>query len=167
MLASPPDWRADGVTETRVVRSVEARYAHQVWTLDIDVERAELDDLATLEHVLVDRFHAAHERIFAVSEPGQRIEVVHGSARLIAEPHKPAADAVPVTDTNHAGPTTRSIHIESQGAVDAPVHTGGSLPAGSKVPGPALLVEPTTTIVVPPDCVLHVTASGNYLIEVP
>jgi N-methylhydantoinase A len=158
--------RRRGVSETRIVRSVEARYAHQVWTLDIDVARAELDDPATLEQVLIERFHAAHERIFAVSEPGQRIEVVHGSARLIAEPHKPEADAVPATDPHLAGPATRRIHVEPQGAVQAPVHTGGSLAAGATVPGPALLVEPTTTIVVPPDCVLRVTASGNYLIEV-
>ena len=45
------------------------------------------------------------------------------------------------------------------------VHPGGSLAPGTRLPGPLLIAEPTTTIVVPPASTLLVTALGNYLIE--
>src|SRR5439155_1927252 len=60
------------VTETRKDFFVEARYRAQVWELDVPVPRR-LDsdeDVGAVEEA----FHATHERIFAVREPGQYLE---------------------------------------------------------------------------------------------
>jgi len=43
---------------------------------------------------------------------------------------------------------------------------GGGLSPGSYVHGPAVIEEPTTTIVVYPDSSVRVTELGNYLVEV-
>jgi N-methylhydantoinase A len=40
------------------------------------------------------------------------------------------------------------------------------LAAGAVVHGPAVIEEPTTTIVVYPDSAVRVTELGNYLVEV-
>jgi len=45
------------------------------------------------------------------------------------------------------------------------VHAGEHLAPGEDVPGPALIVEPETTIVVYPGWTAHVSELGNYRVE--
>mgnify|MGYP000989611210 CR=1 FL=1 len=112
----------------------------------------------------VDLFHAHHERVFAVSEPGQRVELVHCSGRLTASPAKPERTAWdPVEDRN--GAVTRSAWFPGHGSLDTLLFAGPGLTAGDRVTGPALIVESTTTLVVPPGCELVVTAAGDFLME--
>ena len=44
-------------------------------------------------------------------------------------------------------------------------YEGGSLPAGARIDGPAIVREPTTTVVVYPGSAAVVTPLGNYLLE--
>src|ERR1035441_4857048 len=67
---------------------VEARYAHQVWDLSIPLEGEGIEDAAGLER-LIESFHDARERIFAVGEPGQKIEMSQWKGRVIASTAKP------------------------------------------------------------------------------
>ena len=46
-----------------------------------------------------------------------------------------------------------------------PRYDGAALPAGTKIDGPAILREPTTTVVVYPGSSAVVTQLGNYLLE--
>ena len=65
--------RARGIGNIRFEYRVEARYLFQVWDLEVDlpVERfAGPADVAAL----VAAFHATHERVHAVSDPGQQVE---------------------------------------------------------------------------------------------
>ena len=39
------------------------------------------------------------------------------------------------------------------------------MPPGHRLTGPALIAEPTTTVVVPPEVELTVTELGDYLLE--
>jgi N-methylhydantoinase A len=48
---------------------------------------------------------------------------------------------------------------------DAPIHLSASLAAGARVEGPAIVEEPTTTIVLYPRWVLSVGPTGDYLLE--
>jgi N-methylhydantoinase A len=153
--------RERGMGRQRVDRFVEARYAHQVWSLELPVGDLAGDDAVA---AFAEQFHAAHERVFAVAEPGQRVEVVHAKGRLTAEPAKPAL-AAPAGANGGPPERARSAYFTSTGTVGIPVHAGGSLAAGTRLPGPRLIAEPTTTIVVPPDSMLSVTDLGNYLIE--
>ncbi|MCW3063648.1 MAG: hydantoinase A/oxoprolinase protein, partial [Solirubrobacterales bacterium] len=155
--------RARGIADQRIDRFVEARYAHQVWSLEIPV-----GPLASAAQIgaFAEAFHAMHQRVFAVSEPGQRVEVLHAKGRLTAVPAKPPV-APPVGGAaDGAQPRTRQAYFAASGAVELSVYAGGSLPRGARLPGPLLVAEPTTTIVVPPNSTLVVTDLGNYLIEV-
>ena len=75
------------VLETRKDFSVEARYRAQVWELDVPVpQQLESDeDVRAVEEA----FHATHERIFAVREPGQYLECLLWKARATAVLEKP------------------------------------------------------------------------------
>jgi N-methylhydantoinase A len=149
---------------TEIEHFVEARYAHQVWDLEIPLTVDRFADSADVE-ALVESFHATHERIFAVTDPGQRVEAVHWKGRLTAEPRKPAL-AAPAAPRQGTAPPLRSAYFAGVGVVDVPVLAGGSLAPGERREGPLLVAEPTTTIVVPPDATLTATELGDYLLEV-
>ncbi|MBS1677006.1 MAG: hydantoinase/oxoprolinase family protein [Actinobacteria bacterium] len=162
LAATAGTLRDGGLEIAPVQHFVEARYAHQVWELGLPLAGDRFDDEADLERLVAD-FHAAHERIFAVTDPGQRVEAVHWKGRLIARPRKPGL-AGP-TPPPPAPPRRRRAHF-GDGAVEVEVHEGGSLERGARLAGPLLITEPTTTIVVPPEATLHVTDQGDYLLEV-
>ncbi|MHB8242163.1 MAG: hydantoinase/oxoprolinase family protein [Solirubrobacteraceae bacterium] len=151
--------------DTRRRYYVEARYAYQVWDLSIPLEGDGVNDGAALER-LIESFHDAHERIFAVREPGQKIEMSQWKGRVVANTAKPplgvkrepAGAAAPA-------PQPRPAYFPELGDVEIPVHLGEQLSAGAHIAGPALVIEPETTIVVYPGWDAHVTSLGNYKLE--
>jgi N-methylhydantoinase A len=143
---------------------VEARYAHQVWDLEIPLAASRFEGEGDLE-TLVASFHATHERIFAVTDPEQRVEAIHWKGRLTAEPRKPGLGA-PESAAEPAEPVLRRAHFAAVGEVEVEVIAGGTLAPGTRRAGPLLIAEPTTTIVVPPGAELLITELGDYLLEV-
>ena len=153
------------VTETRRHFFVEARYRAQVWELDVPVpSRLESDeDVRAVEEA----FHATHERIFAVREPGQYLECLLWKARATAvlekpdlQPREPSAAGTRVDASDHV-----EAYFKETGLAPVPRYDGAALPAGTKIDGPAILREPTTTVVVYPGSSAVVTELGNYLLE--
>ena len=70
-----------GAVEHKVEFSVEARYPHQIWEIDVpfDFERVETeDDLKRL----MDAFHDMHQRIFEVSDRKSGVEFVTWRAKV-------------------------------------------------------------------------------------
>jgi N-methylhydantoinase A len=143
---------------------VEARYAYQVWDLAIALEGDGIADEAQLERLL-ESFHDAHERIFAVREPGQRIEMSQWKGRVIASTAKPPLGAGERGAADTGGPRRRRAFFPELGEVEIPVHLGEQLGPGKSVLGPALVIEPETTIVVYPGWSAAVTDLGNYKLE--
>jgi N-methylhydantoinase A len=144
---------------------VEARYAYQVWDLSIPLEGDGIEDEAALEH-LIESFHDAHERIFAVREPGQKIELSQWKGRVVVDTVKP-----PLAAEREGGASgdivaqRRVAFFPELGEVEIAVHLGSELAAGASVAGPALLIEPETTIVVYPGWKAGVSELGNYRLE--
>jgi N-methylhydantoinase A len=147
---------------------VEARYAYQVWDLSIPLDGDGVEDEPALER-LIERFHDAHERIFAVREPGQKIELSQWKGRVTVETVKPplAAEREPSgpVDGNGGANQPRVAYFPELGEVELAVHLGGALEPGTRIAGPALLIEPETTIVVYPGWQAHVSELGNYRLE--
>jgi N-methylhydantoinase A len=142
---------------------VEARYRAQVWELDVPVpRRIESDeDVGAVEEA----FHATHERIFAVREPGQYLECLLWKVRATAVLDKPELQPrrPEPADTDADGQV--EAYFTETGLATVPRHDGPSLPAGTRIDGPAILREPTTTVVVYPGSSAVVTQHGNYLLE--
>jgi N-methylhydantoinase A len=152
---------------------VEARYAYQVWDLSIPLDGDGIDDEAALTR-LVENFHDAHERIFAVREPGQKIELSQWKGRVIAETVKPplageraGGEGAGGKDRGGQGAAAsrRVAFFPELGEVEIDVHLGEQLAPGTRLSGPALVIEPETTIVVYPGWSAHVSELGNYRLE--
>jgi N-methylhydantoinase A len=164
MLAFESALPAGLAGEARRRYFVEARYAYQVWDLSIPLEDDGVEDEQALERLL-ERFHDAHERIFAVREPGQRIEMSQWKGRVVI-----ATTTPPVAARRHAAsdahaPQPRTAYFPELGEVQIPVHLGSELAPGAGVEGPALVIEPETTIVVYPGWRAHVSVLGNYRLQ--
>ncbi len=154
-----------GMGEGRIEHSAEARYAHQVWDLEIPLPAPRFNGDGDVER-FVAAFHATHLRVFAVEDPGQSVEATYWRGRLSTSPPKPDLDGLaPSGDVKPDRIAERLSHFPGAGALDTPVYAGGSLPPGHRLEGPALIAEPTTTVVVPPGTALTVTSLGNYLLE--
>jgi N-methylhydantoinase A len=154
-----------GIAEAAQLREyvAEARYPYQIWELDVPLPHARFrdgDDVTALEQA----FHGAHERVFAVSEPGQRVECLTWKARASVRLPKPA---IPTLASNGAGPPkaqrSRPTWWGEEEPADAPIHQGELLAAGATLQGPAIVELPTTTIVVYPEWSLEVSGRGDFV----
>jgi N-methylhydantoinase A len=155
---------SSGVRDVRRERFIEARYAHQVWTLEVPLGELALDSDEHVEQLVQD-FHELHRRIFAVHDPGQRVEILQCRGRLVARPFTPALWSGASSNGSGTSRRTRSAYFAGHGALEVPVIEGGTLAAGSRHDGPLLVAEPSTTVVVPPGVTLQTTELGNYVLE--
>lgn len=143
---------------------VEARYPYQVWELEVPLGTARFDSPADVEQ-MVEGFHRVHERVFAVSEPGQHIECIYWKGRATARLPKPGLARAARDDPGAPQPVSVRHAWFGAGALETPCFRAESLSAGDRLPGPALILEPTTTVVVYPDWVATVTATGDYMVS--
>lgn len=157
-LTLPEDMRG-----ARRERLVEARYAHQVWSLEMALGERTVATEQDVER-LVDDFHELHERIFAVRDSGQRVEIVQCRGRLIARPFTPGLWSGGAGNGARAPERRRWAYFDGHGRLEVPVIAGGTLAPGRR-PGPLIVAEPSTTLVVPPDVTLRTTELGNYVLE--
>jgi N-methylhydantoinase A len=147
---------------------VDARYRGQVWELTVPLPASRLrgpEDVAALEAA----FHDVHERVFAVREPGQYLECLTWKVRATAQLSKPEVRPRPSVEADGAAaaPAERGVaHFRGHGPLPVGRYDGVTLPAGTQIEGPAIIREPTTTVVVYPGSRALVTDSGNYLISV-
>ncbi len=157
--------RTKGVTQVTTEYFVDARYGYQVWLLEVKLPVArfesELDVVA-----LSDAFHATHERVFAVKEPGAEIECqtwkVRMSGKYGASDVRTSAGQITSAPNGVPKPRVNRQAFFDGEFVDVPVYLGRTLGARASIDGPAIVEEPTTTIVVPPGTTLTVSDAGNY-----
>jgi N-methylhydantoinase A len=154
-----------GPTATRKDFLVDARYRAQVWELEVAIpDRVEgQDDVRALEEA----FHAVHERVFAVREPGQYLECLLWKVRATAILEKPLVRSREPAEVAEAEPVGHArAYFQETGVVEVPRYDGAALPQGARIEGPAVIREPTTTVVVYPRSVATVTPLGNYVLEI-
>jgi N-methylhydantoinase A len=153
-------------TGDRIEFFVDARYRGQVWELTVPLASSRLGDRADVS-ALEEAFHDAHERVFAVREPGQYLECLTWKARATATLAKPGVSARASAEAETVEPAeVGPAHFRGAGALDVPRFEGGALPVGTELRGPAIIREPTTTVVLYPDSSAVVTEAGNYLIHI-
>ena len=142
--------------------SADLRYIGQFNEVEVMLPGGELTD-STLTH-LCDRFHLKHDSLYGYSMPGAGVELINlritarGKTRKpVQERHEPGG-----ADADPARRGTRAAWFAG-GFVETPVYDGLALVNGNRVAGPAIVVQPTTTIIVPPDFVLQCDDCNNYL----
>lgn len=151
--------------QAKVELVVEARYRAQVWELDTRLPAPRIGGAADVA-ALAEAFHQAHERVYAVRDEGSPVEFVNWKGRmsisLFAPPPPPAEVATPHTPEPAAH---RPCYFVETGRALAPIYRGERLRPGAAVAGPAIIEEPTTTIVVYPGLSATLSAAGNYILH--
>jgi N-methylhydantoinase A len=151
------DGPGEGAVECAIDFSVEARYPHQVWELEVPVRTSRIrgpEDLAQL----VRDFHATHRDVFAIADEDSPIELEswHARARCrLTEIAQPSA-AVAAAERG-----TREIFLPDVGAVMADVWRMEATPVEQPLPGPAIVETATTTVVIDQGASFRRTASGT------
>lgn len=145
--------------------SAEARYQGQVWQLSLPLAGARIADAAALAAAIED-FHRLHERRYFVRSPSDVIEFTEWSVMAIG--HAVGADG-PAAGARKPAPLgvgRRPMYFrELGGMAEVPVFSGEHLAAGQEIPGPAVIEEPLTTIVLYPLSRARATAECNIWIE--
>ncbi|MCP8895269.1 hydantoinase/oxoprolinase family protein [Shinella daejeonensis] len=143
--------------------TVEARYLTQVWELDAALPSRRIEGEQDVLG-LVDAFHQSHERVFAVRDETAQVECLNWRGRMTVSLGKAnwAGEKTAESGSGSSG-TRRSYFGDS--IDDVPVYRGQDLEIGCTITGPAIIEEPTTTVVVYPGSTARVSANSNYIIS--
>lgn len=154
------DRQGFAAADRRFVTALDLRYAGQQWPITVVVE-----EIATAP--LRAAFEAAYQQLYGFLQEGGRIEVV--SLRLAGIGGLPDLALEVVAGDAAATPVpveTRPVWLDPvHGVRPTPVYDGASLRPGQRIPGPAVVDEATTTLLVGIGETLRVTGADNYLIE--
>lgn len=156
--------RAGANVDTQRELFCEARYANQLWELDVAL--GELAEFESREDVtrLREAFDAEHQSRFSVSQPDERVEILgwRGQARAVRS--KPSLDDWGEQRRVALEPTSRTAWFGMQ-RLEARVYSASALGPGESIEGPAIIEEPTTTLVLPPG-VRAQRRAAHYWIEI-
>ena len=145
--------------------SADLRYVGQFNEVEVPGFDTGTADTAAWEQ-LVTQFHRLHDERFGYSLPHAEVELINlrlsatgATKKPVTQKHElggPAAD--------HARKGERPAWFDNR-LMTVPVYDGLALQPGNRLPGPAIIEQPTTTIVLPGGTGLSCDQWGNYLLE--
>jgi N-methylhydantoinase A len=158
--------RHAGATEgsTQIEYLIEARYAHQVWEIDLRIDPERLlapDGVSQLEH----DFHRTHESIFAFSDPLSPIEVIAWRAAVRCSAGGHAELKLMHFDSESSLAQQRRAYFPSGGWIDVLVLRFERLPYDDWRAGPAIIETPFSSIVIDRTAKFSRTKSGNLVVQ--
>jgi N-methylhydantoinase A len=115
---------------------------------------------------LIENFHAAHARAFGHSEPEMPVEIVNLRVRAVGQ-----LPAPPLVQADHSKqespePFDHRPVVLANGLASVPFYHGQDLLTGQHLVGPAVVVQPDTTIFLTAGDGLYVDSYRNLVIEV-
>jgi len=115
---------------------------------------------------LAEEFHQRHEELYTFSMPWVPIEL--RNLRLIAKVGVQKIEvkkiAAGTKDASEALKRKRPCFFNG-GYVDAPIYDSAKLKSGNIIPGPAVVEEPVTTLVIPEGFNCSIDEYGNYILR--
>jgi N-methylhydantoinase A len=144
-------------------RFIEARYEGQNFEVVVPMEQVTPGAM----DAFIERFHAEHKREYGYEVRTRGIEIVNcrlqGVGRLVKPPHRAPEGA---GDARSARTGTRSVyHGKRHDWVDTPVYDRGRLAAQTRIDGPAVIEEMSSTTVLAPGHAARVDSLGNLVIQ--
>jgi len=144
---------------------VDLRFRRQSFELTISAPTLLTSSVDELVRELAGRFHREHERAYGYTSADEPIEVV--AIRLRAEGKIPGHKPRPLpAQSGTPQPVQRLFTRFAQEVVETPVYRRDQLGAEALIEGPAVIVEPHATTVLPPGDVCRVHPFGALLIEI-
>ncbi len=147
--------------EIRFSSWASLRYLGQAHELDVTLPAGEVG-LAWIRE-LEDRFHRAHLARYGHAAPEEALELV--ALRVRASSPAPAFDLRPPFAPPPRVPRTTTAWFEGDGPVEARVLHRAGLAPGDKVAGPAIVLGPDATALLPPGSRGTVDDQGVLVVE--
>ena len=144
----------------RFERFADMRYVGQEHTVKVPVSSGSIG-AAELDRA-VDAFHTEHQREYTFRLDGG-VELVNYHVAAFNETEKMALPERPVTGARPSDVATgrREVDFDVDGVHESASYDLGRFEPGMEVAGPAVIEDPTTTIVVNPGCTARMDAIGN------
>ncbi|MGI9355779.1 MAG: hydantoinase/oxoprolinase family protein [Rhizobiaceae bacterium] len=160
----------DGVEASRVSfkRTADIRYLGQGYELRIGVPEGAFD--VTSETAVWAEFEARHEAEYGRSFPGSPMEIVNVRVTGIGETQKIAVQTPPKGGSLAAAqvatrPSVFRVNDELQ-TIDTVFLNRDALPLEQDIPGPAVILQQDSTIVVRPSDGFQADKAGNIIIKI-
>jgi N-methylhydantoinase A len=143
-------------------RQGDLRYVGQGYELKVDLPAGALDEPAMAG--VFAAFHAAHRAEYGHAFPDNPVEIVTlrvtGRGAMPGLPPAPPQDPVPTPARRVQSLFRVAGRLEPR---ETALLARASLAVGAKVPGPAILVQPDTTVLVPPGWTATQQADGSLM----
>ena len=154
---------AGSVSQT-VELTAEARYANQVWEIDLPLR---VDQFRSESEVntLVEDFHALHEEIFAIRDEGSVVEVIGWKAVIRCRLPSSEAGRLYQTPVDTARSSSRRVYFPEAGYVDADLVMFDAMSIGDLHNGPAIIESPFTTVVADTYSTFERTSAGSLVLR--
>lgn len=156
---------AGEIVSSEVSYQFEGHYPSQVWDIEVPMTQGKVETAADVA-ALVAAFHATHEELFAVRDPGSPVEITGWRVSVSAKLRDGDLGQIRVMTGQAAQVRTRRCYFRETGEVDVALANLDAMPDGAKVAGPAIVESPFTTIVVNPGAVARKAPSGSVIIDV-
>ena len=153
------DLRSEGAgAEAQAVRHLDVRYVGQSYEITVPFSAR-----------FVTHFHREHERAYGYDQPNRPLEVVNLRLRLIAHTPKPAKLSARPAQPVRRPPPRSAVLTEGpvwfgERPLATPFYDREQLPAGTSFAGPAVVLEYSSTTVIPPNYRGRVDADSNLIL---
>lgn len=147
-------------------RYLDMRYIGQSWKLSIPLPEGELG--ASITAAMKKAFDQQHEQIYGFSVPEEGVEIVNVGLSAVGLVEKPKLREVPQATgaAESARKGLRAVYFpETGGFVECPIYDRYALQQGHIFPGPAIVEEMDSTVVVHPGYNAHVEAFGILVLH--
>ncbi len=140
----------------RVERRLDVRYVGQSYELSVPFSA----DFRSA-------FHRDHEKVYGHAQPGRPLEIVNLRTRLAIRIPKPRLQhRKAATSVGLRAALAKQKHVWfGRRFWRTPLYHRDRLPSGVKFAGPAVIVEYSSTTVVPPDFICHVDEYLNLVLS--
>ena len=157
--------RGTGSLEKSIQFSVEGRYPHQVWEIEVPLGKARFENAADVDR-LVEELHNTHEEMFAIADRRSPVELLTWRARAICK--LPRSSMAPVVESSvESDPlSSRDAYFSDVGVVDTPVRRFELMCPSQRLEGPIIIESSFTTVVVGPGAAVERSGDGNLIIDV-
>ncbi len=149
--------------KVEITYTADIRYVGQFNEVEVHMPSAGKINQAVLTKMAGD-FHKRHDSLYGYSMRGATLELINLRITARGRTEKPKQEKYKRkgSASTHARIGKRRAYFNGRFR-EVPVYDGLKLDAGNRVTGPAIVVQPTTTIIVPPDFDLMCDDFMNYL----
>lgn len=135
--------------------------------LDMRYQGQSFEIMVPFDDDFIENFEQLHERSYGYRNPGRTVEIVNIRLRARGAAEKPTSSKQATGSTTPAPEAISGTQpsVFDGTTYDTPIVEREKLLPGNKIPGPAIVVEYSSTIVIPPYANVTVDAFGNLLIE--